>query len=219
MEPGEQVAGRKTPLVVVVAGAEVGLQGGRDLKVGVPQPVHGQHELNLGSVDLHHADVDGDAEEEHERQQHQRQGGGVRPKPVALASSAKATIAADSTLRKIAVRLIASFHSSDRDPIRLQCSVATIATASGPNGCSPTGWDAAVAPSACAAVARYGLATLPLSSVVSIAGLLEPVASLAVPKGGEERLGVPGSTPAQQSSFDSAHRQAARSWVSTGAYG
>jgi hypothetical protein len=43
------------------------------------------------------------------------------PKPVALASRASATMAADSTLRKIVVRLIASVHSSDRVPSRLQC--------------------------------------------------------------------------------------------------
>ena len=55
------------------------------------------------------------------------------PKPVALASSASATMAADSTPRKIVVRLIACVHSSDRVPSRLQCSVARIPAASGPN--------------------------------------------------------------------------------------
>jgi hypothetical protein len=78
------------------------------------------------------------------------------PKPVALASSASETIAADSTLRKIVVRLIASVQSSDRDPSRLQCSVARTAAASGPNGRSPAGLDAPGAPSACGAVTGSG---------------------------------------------------------------
>jgi hypothetical protein len=73
------------------------------------------------------------------------------PKQVALATSANATIAADSAPRKIVVRLYTSFHSSDRDPIRLQCSVARIATASGPSGRSLTGVGATVPPSAAGA--------------------------------------------------------------------
>jgi hypothetical protein len=44
------------------------------------------------------------------------------PKPVAFASSASETIAADSTLRKIVVRLIASVQSSDRDPLHVNLS-------------------------------------------------------------------------------------------------
>src|SRR5215204_1063901 len=56
------------------------------------------------------------------------------PKPVASASSASAMTEADSTVRKTVARLIASFQRSDRVPSRLQCSVARMAAASGPNG-------------------------------------------------------------------------------------
>src|SRR5262249_46724764 len=66
------------------------------------------------------------------------------------------------------VRLYASFHSSDRCPIRLQCSVARIATASGPSGWPPTGVDAAVPASAADAAASPGPGALPVSSVASI---------------------------------------------------
>jgi hypothetical protein len=45
------------------------------------------------------------------------------PKPVASASSARAMIEADSTVRKTVARLWASFQISDRAAIRLQCSV------------------------------------------------------------------------------------------------
>src|SRR5215469_11361953 len=90
------------------------------------------------------------------------------PKPVALATSASATIAADSAPRKIVVRLYASFHSSDRCPIRLQCSVARIATASGPSGWSLTGVEAAVPVSAAGAAASSGPGALPVLPLASI---------------------------------------------------
>src|ERR671912_51625 len=77
-------------------------------------------------------------------------------------------MAAESTLRKTVARLIASFQISDRDASRLQCSVARIAAASGPNGWSLAGEGAAVAPSAWGAIARSGPAALPGSLVVSI---------------------------------------------------
>src|SRR5262249_11435208 len=90
------------------------------------------------------------------------------PKPVALTTSASATIAADSAPRKIVVRLYASFHSSDRCPIRLQCSVARIATASGPSGWPPAGVEAAVPAWAAAAAASPGPGALPVLSVASM---------------------------------------------------
>jgi len=43
-------------------------------------------------------------------------------------------IAADSTVRNTVARLIASFQISDRVASRLQCSVARIWAACGPNG-------------------------------------------------------------------------------------
>jgi hypothetical protein len=66
----EQIARNEASLVVVGAGAEVGLQAGRDPQIGVPQPVHGQHQFDLRLVDLHHPDVGRDSEEEHHRQEH-----------------------------------------------------------------------------------------------------------------------------------------------------
>jgi hypothetical protein len=59
----------------------------------------------------------------------------VGPNPVASATRARATTAADRTVRKIVVRLIRSFHSSDRVASRLQLSAARMLAASGPNGC------------------------------------------------------------------------------------
>jgi hypothetical protein len=56
------------------------------------------------------------------------------PNPVASAARASATMDADSTVRKMVVRLIASLQTSDRDPSRLQCSVARMLAASGPKG-------------------------------------------------------------------------------------
>src|SRR5215469_1808873 len=112
------------------------------------------------------------------------------PKPVALATSASATVAADSAPRKIVVRLYASFHSSDRDPIRLQCSVARIATASGPSGWSLTGVDAAVPPSAAGAAARSRPGAWPLLSAASMplrrrgAGVAAHVHSMEEPASG-----------------------------------
>ena len=64
-------------------------------------------------------------------------------------------IDADSRVRKIEVRLIASFQIGDRDPSRLQCSVARIAAASGPNGRSP-GWSRAVLASSLMVPPRSG---------------------------------------------------------------
>ena len=58
----------------------------------------------------------------------------MAPNPVASAARARAMIDADSTVRKIEVRLIASFQISDLQPSRLQCSVARMVAASGPNG-------------------------------------------------------------------------------------
>ena len=58
------------------------------------------------------------------------------PKPLASASSATAMIEAESTVRKTAARLMASFQIKDRDASRLQCSVARMAAACGPNECS-----------------------------------------------------------------------------------
>jgi hypothetical protein len=89
-------------------------------------------------------------------------------------------VAADSTLRKTVARLCASFQISDRDASRLQCSLAKIAAPSGPNGWSPAGDGVAVAGSAWGAGTRWGAAACPVSPVASIAGLLEPLASLAV---------------------------------------
>src|SRR5262249_39434768 len=66
------------------------------------------------------------------------------------------------------VALYASFHSSDRCPIRLQCSVAKIATASGPSGWSLTGVGTAVPRSAAGAAASPGAGALPVLSVASI---------------------------------------------------
>src|SRR5215831_15594323 len=90
------------------------------------------------------------------------------PKPLTLATSASATIAADSAPRKIVVRLYASFHSSDRWPIRLQCSVARMAMASGPSEWPLTGVDDAVSSSAAAAAASSGPGAWPVLSVASI---------------------------------------------------
>src|SRR5215471_8578586 len=90
------------------------------------------------------------------------------PRPVELATSASATIAADSAPRKIVVRLYASFHSSDRCPIRLQCSVAKIATASGPSGWSLTGVGTAAPRSAAGAAASPAAGGLPVLSVAPI---------------------------------------------------
>jgi hypothetical protein len=95
-------------------------------------------------------------------------------------------VAADSTLRNTVARLWASFQSSDREASRLQCSVARIAVPSGPNRWSLAGEGAAVAGSAWGAGARSGAVAFPVSPVASIAGLLEPVASLAVGQGNEE---------------------------------
>ena len=95
-------------------------------------------------------------------------------------------VAADSTLKKTVARLWASFQISDRAASRLQCSVARIAAPSGPNGWSLGGLGAGVAASAWGAGARSGAVAFPVSPVASIAGLLEPVASLAVGQGNEE---------------------------------
>jgi hypothetical protein len=66
---------------------------------------------------------------------------------------------------------------------KLQCSAARIAAPSGPNGWSLAGWGAGVAPSASGAGARWGVVAFPVSPMASIAGLLEPVAFLAVGQG------------------------------------
>jgi hypothetical protein len=55
------------------------------------------------------------------------------PKPVASAGSASAMIEAESTVRKRVARLIASFQIKVRAASKLQCSVARIAAACGPN--------------------------------------------------------------------------------------
>src|SRR6201999_630322 len=96
--------------------------------------------------------------------------------PAALAISASVMIAADSTLRKTVARLIASFQISDRNASRLQCSLARIVAASGPNGCSLAGPGAALSRRASGAVARCGRPTVPVSRVVYIAVLLEQAA-------------------------------------------
>jgi hypothetical protein len=72
----------------VVAGGEVGLERGRDPQVGVPQPVHGRHKLDLCLVDLHHAAVGGDAEDSTTGSSTSARVVVWGPKPVALASSA-----------------------------------------------------------------------------------------------------------------------------------
>ena len=66
---------------------------------------------------------------------------------------------------------------SDRNASRLQCSLARIVAASGPNACSLAGLGAALGRRASGAVARWGRPAVPVSRVVSIAVLLEPVAS------------------------------------------
>jgi hypothetical protein len=53
MERSVQIALSKASLVVVGTGAEIGFRGGRDPQIGVPQPVHGQHQFDLRLVDLH----------------------------------------------------------------------------------------------------------------------------------------------------------------------
>jgi hypothetical protein len=118
---------RNWPLLVVVAGGEVGLQGGRDLQVGVPQPVHGQRALDLLPVDLHQAAVDCEPRKSTTGSSTSASVLVCGPKPVASASSASAMVEADSTLRKTVARLCASFQISDRAASRLQCSVARIA--------------------------------------------------------------------------------------------
>src|SRR5262245_60792943 len=90
------------------------------------------------------------------------------PNPVASASSANAMIAADSTVRNTLARLIASFQISDRVASRLQCSVARICAADGPNGCSLA---AAASSRPGSGVLETGAAFLVLS--VSIADLRE----------------------------------------------
>src|SRR6266545_6833755 len=96
------------------------------------------------------------------------------PKPVASASSASAMIAADSTVRNTVARLIASFQISDLVPSRLQCSVAAIAAAYGPNGWSLARSAATGAASPCGgSCALVGDRAVPLLSVGSIADLLQ----------------------------------------------
>jgi hypothetical protein len=63
----EHVGGDHAALVVVVAGGQVALQAGFQGQVGAPEPVHGQHQLELLGVDLDHAYVGGDAQQEHHR--------------------------------------------------------------------------------------------------------------------------------------------------------
>jgi hypothetical protein len=76
-------------------------------------------------------------------------------------------MAPDRAVKKIAVRLIRSFHSIDRVPSKLHCSVAKMVAASGSNGWSLATVGLAVPSSPRASL--YGLASRPLASVVSIA--------------------------------------------------
>jgi hypothetical protein len=108
--------------------------------------------------------------------------------PTAVDCSASVMIAADSTLRKTVARLIASFQISDRNPSRLQCSVARIVATSGPNGCSLAGLGAALGRRASGGVARRGRPVVPVSRVASIAVLLEPAAAQAGPRCHRGRL-------------------------------
>src|SRR6266545_4897918 len=96
------------------------------------------------------------------------------PKPVASASSASAMIEADSTVRKTVARFNASLQINDRVPSRLQCSVARIAAAYGPNGWSPATSAATGAAAPCARSSDLVEdPAFPLLSVGSIVGLLQ----------------------------------------------
>src|SRR6266508_4941797 len=82
-------------------------------------------------------------------------------------------IEADSTVRKTVARLIASFQISALVPSRLQCSVARIWAAYGPNGCWPATAAVAVAAPAGARSGTADAASALLGSWLAIVDLLE----------------------------------------------
>jgi hypothetical protein len=69
--PPQQVSRGDPPLVVVVAGGEVGPEVGDHHQVGVPEPVHGLGDRQFLAVDLDQAPVGRQAEQEHHAQQDQ----------------------------------------------------------------------------------------------------------------------------------------------------